>query len=254
MRSTSTSLTALSVLSLATAACLTAATLPAAAAEDSAGSLGGGGGGTVAGIDVSSHQHNESPVSDWIAARGAGTGFVYVKATEGTDYVNPNWIGDVNLARTTGIRGGSYHYARPSDAPGDAAAQANTFATATIGSPAPTLTPVLDLEESGGLSPEQLQSWVRDYLNVLKLRTGRDAVIYTYPNFWRDAMGDTAEFSDHPLWIADYNGGSAPDLPGGWDNWTIWQTGSDGTVPGVEGPVDQNVFNGDAQGLDRMLG
>lgn len=259
MRTSSRSLTALSALSLATAAALTAATLPVAGAVGSAGSDGvtgslGGPAGTVDGIDVSSHQHNESPVSDWVAARGAGTGFVYVKATEGTDYVNPNWIGDVNLARTTGIRGGSYHYARPSDAPGDAAAQANIFATATIGSPAPTLAPVLDIEESGGLSPEQLQGWVREYLGVLKLRTGRDAVIYTYPNFWRDAMADTAEFADHPLWIADYNGGSAPDVPGGWDNWTIWQNTSDGAVPGVEGPVDRNVFNGDPRGLDRLLG
>jgi lysozyme len=208
----------------------------------------------VDGIDVSSHQHNVAPVSDWVQARSAGTDFAYVKATEGTEYVNPNWFGDINLARLTGIRGGNYHFARPSDAPGDAVAQANIFATATIGSPAPTLAPVLDLEDSGGLTPEQLQSWVRDFLTTLKLRTGRDAVIYTYPSFWKSEMGDTAEFADHPLWIADYNGGDAPEVPGGWSTWTIWQTTSTGEVPGVEGPVDRNVFNGNIQGLDRLLG
>jgi lysozyme len=239
--------TVLSALSIATAAVLTVPTASAVGSLD-------GPADSVDGIDVSSHQHNNSPISDWGAARGAGTDFVYVKATEGTDYVNPNWIGDVNLARVTGIRGGSYHFARPGSGPGDAAAQANTFATATIGSPAPTLAPVLDLEDSGGLSPDQLQGWVREFLGVLKARTGRDAVIYTYPNFWRNAMGDTAEFADHPLWIADYNGGSGPDVPGGWGTWTIWQTTSEGDVPGVEGPVDRNVFNGDAQGLDSLLG
>ncbi|HAJ51446.1 MAG TPA: glycoside hydrolase [Corynebacterium variabile] len=245
------------ILSLAVAAAAVLAA-PSASADSSASGSGPAGSlspdSAVDGIDVSSHQHNVAPVSDWIQARSAGTDFAYVKATEGTDYVNPNWLGDINLARLTGIRGGNYHFARPSDAPGDAVAQANVFATATIGSPAPTLAPVLDIEDSGGLSPEQLQSWVRDFLNTLKLRTGRDAVIYTYPHFWKSEMGNTAAFADHPLWIADYNGGDSPDVPGGWKTWTIWQTTSTGNVPGVEGPVDRNVFNGNAQGLDRLLG
>ena len=100
------------ILSLAVAAAAVLAS-PSASADSSASGSGPAGSlspdSAVDGTDVSSHRHNVAPVSDWIQARSAGTDFAYVKATEGTDYVNPNWLGDINLARLAGIRGGNYH-------------------------------------------------------------------------------------------------------------------------------------------------
>ena len=45
-----------------------------------------------------------------------------------------------------------------------------------------------------------------------------------------------------------------PALPTAWDTWQFWQTTSDGSVTGIEGRVDLNVFNGDAETLQRVYG
>lgn len=205
----------------------------------------------VPGVDVSSHQNKTGPIS-WIETSVSGQQFAYVKATEGTDYVNPTYIADANVPKYMGMSVGSYHYAQPSTAPGSAAAQANFFANVSIASHFPTLPPVLDIEETGGLGPEQLQDWVREYLNVVKLRTGRDAMIYTSPSFWQSAMADTHEFANHPLWIAHYDT-DTPQIPGGWSNATIHQYSSSGSVPGINGPVDMNTFNGNELQLAKFL-
>ncbi|WP_255372583.1 glycoside hydrolase family 25 protein [Corynebacterium sp. CNJ-954] len=206
---------------------------------------------SVNGVDVSSHQNTDGPIR-WIETSLSGQRFAYVKATEGTGYINPTYLADSNIPKYVGMAVGSYHYARPSLAPGSAVSQAHFFANTSIVSHFPTLPPVLDIEDSGGLNPTQLQAWVREYLQVVKLRTGRDAMIYTYPNFWRTAMGNTTEFSDHPLWIAHY-GTNTPDIPGGWEYVTIHQYSSTGRVAGINNPVDLNRFNGNAAQLARFL-
>ena len=205
--------------------------------------------GAVDGIDVSSHQNKSGPIQ-WVQTSVSGQNFTYVKATEGTDYVNPSYISDSNVPKYVGMAVGSYHYAQ--QGAGSAAEQANFFANTSIVSHFPTLPPVLDLEETGGLSPKQLQDWVREYVTVVKLRTGRDPMIYTSPTFWRTAMEDTKEFSNLPLWLAHYDT-NTPDVPGGWGFATIHQYSSEGSVPGINGPVDMNKFNGNELQLASFL-
>lgn len=228
-------------LAVATSLSLAAAVAPAASAAPSG----------ITGIDVASHQHTSAPVN-WVAASGPHN-FAFVKASEGDGYVNPHYVADANVARVTGLHVGAYHYARPSLEPGDAAREAGYYLAAQSTAPGPKLPPVLDIEESGGLSVTQLQNWVRDFVKAVDTATGRQTMIYTYPAFWASAMGNTSEFSDHPLWIADYNGGSQPWVPGGWDTWTFWQTSGTGASAGVTGPVDTNVFNGSHARLSRLV-
>src|SRR5690606_21143416 len=85
------------------------------------------------------------------------------------------------------------------------------------------------------------------YLRTVEALTGRVPIIYTYPNFWRTAMADSNQFHRYPLWIADYRGNPAPEVPGGWSTWTFWQTTDSGRVPGIHGNTDLNVYSG-AQG------
>ncbi|OPX16964.1 GH25 family lysozyme, partial [Gordonia sp. i37] len=78
-------------------------------------------------------------------------------------------------------------------------------------------------------------------------------ILYTYPKFWDTAMGGTTEFGDPPLWIASYNGQSAPEMPhGGWSTWTFWQYTDSGQLPGIPTPVDLNRFNGTTPQLQTM--
>lgn len=49
------------------------------------------------------------------------------------------------------------------------------------------------------------------------------------------------------LWVADWQSTIQPLLPRDWTSWRIWQTTSRGSVPGIIGNVDLNVFNGTPQ-------
>jgi hypothetical protein len=109
---------------------------------------------------------------------------------------------------------------------------------------------VLDLEVTGGLTPVELQEWVKSYLERIYERTGARGVIYTSPTFWRNNMADTNWFAINgyrTLWVAHWISGPAPTVPGGnWGGigWTFWQYTSSGSVPGITGRVDLNRYNG----------
>ncbi|MEV6770694.1 glycoside hydrolase family 25 protein [Nocardia sp. NPDC051030] len=199
----------------------------------------------TSGPDVSSWQHLDGTMINWHAVRASGNNFAMVKATEGLNYVNPYFVQDSLLMRTAGVARGTYHYARPELPPEP---QAALYAAVVLGQNGPLdLPPVLDMENSGGLPPGALIDWTHRYLNTVQALTGRAPIVYTYPNFWRTAMADSNEFTGYPLWIADYRGNDDPELPGGWANWTFWQYTSKGSIPGISGNTDLNVYSG-AQG------
>lgn len=207
------------------------------------------------GPDVSSWQHIDGRGIDWFAVKRAGHDFAMVKATEGLSYINPYFVPDSLLMRVAGIARGTYHYARPNLPPEP---QAVLYSAVVLGQNGPLdLPPVLDIEHSGGLAPAALIDWTHRYLRTVEALTGRVPIIYTYPNFWRTAMADSNQFHRYPLWIADYRGNPAPEVPGGWPTWTFWQTTDSGRVPGIHGNTDLNVYSGaqgDLAGFANMSG
>lgn len=201
---------------------------------------------TELGIDVSRWQHSSS--LDWAAVRADGVTFAFVKATEGSTYVNPYFAGDWEATRGVGILHGAYHFARPSV--GTAAAQARHFvATAGNHDQVGDLPPVLDLEATGGLTVPELRAWTQHWLTTVEGLTGRVPIIYTSPAFWETHLGNSTAFTRYPLWIAHYNV-TAPRVPGGWPGWTFWQSTSKGRVQGIAGDVDVNAFNGTRSQLE----
>ncbi|TQF74630.1 glycoside hydrolase [Rhodococcus spelaei] len=204
----------------------------------------------VKGPDVASWQHPGGSGINWFAVRAAGHNFAMVKATEGLSYVNPYFIQDGIGMRAAGVARGAYHYADVSQSP---EAQAAFFAGTAFPIVGGGLPPVLDLEDTKGLPPAAVIDWTHRYLNSVQALTGRQPIIYTYPNFWRTAMANTTEFANYPLWIADYNGQNAPGpLPGGWRDWTFWQYTSTGQIPGVNGNVDLNYYSGRLGSIDNF--
>jgi GH25 family lysozyme M1 (1,4-beta-N-acetylmuramidase) len=208
------------------------------------------------GPDVASYQHKNGAAIDWTRVAASGHEFTFIKATEGTTYTNPWFAGDWQDSAAAGLIHGAYHYARPYTDLNTAHSQAQAFAT-TIGpqSVSGTLPPALDLEEAGGLTTAQLQSWVTTFLTDLQSLTGRTPMIYTYPYFWQHSMGNSSAYTGYPLWIANY-GVSAPTTLT-WPRWTFWQYTSTGTVDGISttGGTDVDQFNGSSQQLsDLALG
>ena len=196
----------------------------------------------VKGVDVSNHQNTggDNPI-DWVAVKGDNQRFVYLKATEGTDWTDQSYAQFAQGAINQGFQVGAYHYARPAK---DPVAQAQHFAEVVNAGPNTTLPPVLDIEVDEGLNAAELADWTRSFLAELEKGTGRTPMIYTYRFFWKEQMDNTAEFGNYPLWLAAWQN-NAPRPVGGWDKVDIWQRPDSGKVPGINTPVDMNVFNGD---------
>jgi GH25 family lysozyme M1 (1,4-beta-N-acetylmuramidase) len=197
------------------------------------------------GIDVSHWQNT----IDWTQVAAAGKRFAFMKASEGTTLADPTYAANRSQARAVGLYVGAYHFARPDRTPGDAAAEADYF-LAMSQLEAGDLVPVLDLEDSGGLAPAELQAWVQAYLGRIYERTGAHGMIYASPTFWKNAMGDTTWFATNGygmVWVAHWTSGPEPAVPAqnwGGSGWTFWQYTSGGSVPGISGRVDLDRFNG----------
>jgi lysozyme len=201
------------------------------------------------GVDVASYQHPGGAGINWGAVAASGQRFAVVKATESTSYTNPYFASDVNGARAAGMYVSAYHYALPASA-APAVAQAHYFAQAFNAVGGTLLPPVLDLEDNGGLSPQDLINWTAAFLGTLQAETGRVPMIYTGPSFWNTSMAGTTAFTNYPLWVAHYTSCVLPQQFGGWGNWTFWQfsNGSYNTptpsVPGIASDVDRNRASG----------
>lgn len=204
---------------------------------------------SVEGVDVSSHNGSVS----WSTLWNSGVRFAYVKATESTSYTNPSFAQQYNGSYGAGMIRGAYHFATPDTSSG--AAQAAYFAAHGGGwsRDGRTLPGALDMEYNPygstcyGLSPAGLVTWMKDWFATYKARTGRDAVLYTSTNWWKQCTGNSTAFGAvNPLWIPRY-GSSVGELPAGWDFHTVWQYTSSGPTVG-----DHNRFNGSADRLKAL--
>ena len=202
------------------------------------------------GPDVSSWNHPGGAAINWKSVRAAGHTFAFVKATEGPSvpggsfYTNPWYASDSAGAVAAGLYVGAYDFAEPALPLTTAALQARAFVSVT--GPlhaATTLPPVLDLEQTGGLSVTNLRSWVQSWLTETQRLTGRTPMIYTSPSFWKTTMGNTSSMSGYHLWLASWTTAKTPGvLPGGWSTWTMWQYTDAARVAGISGSVDLSRY------------
>jgi GH25 family lysozyme M1 (1,4-beta-N-acetylmuramidase) len=203
----------------------------------------------VLGLDVSDHQ----PVIDWSSVASQGAQFAYVKATEGTGFVSPDFTSQYNKAFQAGLVRGAYHFALPNQSTG--AAQASFFVANGGGwtHDGRTLPGALDIEynpygaECYGLSQSAMVSWIASFADTYQTLTSVWPVIYTNAGWWDMCTGDYGGFASRdPLWMPAY-GSDGSTLPAGWSSYTISQYAPSGTFPG-----DQDMFNGSTSQLDQL--
>ncbi|MEU0332567.1 lysozyme [Streptomyces sp. NPDC006193] len=198
------------------------------------------------GVDVSGHQGDVA----WPTLWNSGVRWAYTKATEGTYYTNPYFAQQYNGSYDVGMIRGAYHFATPDTTSG--ATQAAYFVDHGGGwsRDGRTLPGALDIEWNPygaacyGKTASQMVSWIADFVNAYRARTGRYPVIYTATTWWTQCTGNYGGFAaNNPLWIARY--ASDPGtLPAGWQYYTMWQYTSSGPTVG-----DHDKFNG---ALDRV--
>jgi len=246
-----------------------------------------GPGGRIHGADISRWQHpNDAPI-DFMKMYQAGVRFVMIKASDTRDDADAlslkYLIMDRSAAQAAGIYTGFYHYAILPDVSSDdqVITDAQTQAQKALwrlgalgGYNERDLTYALDLENncvrlSGKtcaryLPKSQITLWAKTFLKVIKDKTNRTPIIYSYPSFLEGAMVRDDELRQYPLWLAQYAINPAdplaqPSLKEGgcfvhsWttancsSTWTVWQYTSCGIAPkyGVPGSrLDLNVFRG----------
>ena len=199
----------------------------------------------VRGIDISRYQEN----IDWEQLRNASVNgqpvrFAFIKATEGTNLIDPSFNENFYQAKQNGILRGAYHFFNPQT---DARQQARFFLR-QVHLEAGDLPPVLDVEKRGNLSKEKLQQAVRKWLDVVEQHYGVKPIIYTGYAFKMENLNDTI-FDQYPYWIAHYYVNELQYK----GTWTFWQYTDAGHISGIgtrpQDVVDCNIFNGTTQDL-----
>jgi GH25 family lysozyme M1 (1,4-beta-N-acetylmuramidase) len=257
-----------------------------------------GPGGRIHGSDVSRWQHPNGAPIDFVKKYSAGMRFVMIKASDSRDEADAlalkYVIMDRLAAQAAGMYTGFYHYAVLPDVKTDAEVitDAQTQAQKVIwrlealgGYNERDLPYALDLENncvrlSGKtcaryLPKAQITLWAKTFLKVLRQKTDRMPILYSYPAFLEGAMVRDDELRQYPLWLAQYGIDPADPLgqPGlkeggcyvhSWtaancsSQWIIWQYSSCGIAPkyGVPGSrLDLNVFRGEPSAfLDLVKG
>lgn len=199
------------------------------------------------GIDVSAW----NTIVDFTTLK-ASVRFAFIRATYGTSIQDRKLAQHVQGFKSVGIPIGAYHFAIPAghtenELTASAKAQADYFLAALQkvgGVQQFELAPVLDIEDnSNHLTPDELQTWIQAWFNAVEAVSQRPSILYTYPAFWQEQMGNRKVFGNHPLWIAAY-GVTKPGDIGGWTTWTFWQFSDKVTLPGISGSVDRDECAG----------
>lgn len=220
-------------------------------------------GDTVFGIDIS--HHDEAPIR-FGELSSKQVNFVYIKATQGTGFKDGKfpffWAEAAKAGKTTSLYRGGYHFLSAAE---DGAVQAKGFVDYLKvhgGLESGTLPPCVDIEwdiktKNGPdqwrtKTPAQIVTSLKNFVETFKRLTKKTPMIYTARSWWLDrgiAESKFTEFSECPLWIADYAKRSRDiEMPVsiGGQRFTLWQFSETAQLPKEthRGEVDANVFYG----------
>ncbi len=149
--------------------------------------------------DVSNN--NSLTEADFARFKKQGVVGVYLKRTEGLDFVDERAPQFRAWAKKHGLLYGEYHFFHPNV---DGDKQAHFFLAHTHDDA--ELVPALDLEVTDGepwaLVERRAEAWLKRVNGTLRV----NSLLYTYPDFATNVPG----LVRHPLWISD------PDRRGNW--------------------------------------
>ena len=183
----------------------------------------------VRGIDISAHNGE----INFAVLKEQGVNFAYIKATEGTDFIDRRFVANAVGLRKAEIPTGAYHFFRFDT---DGELQAWNFIRAIRGRNF-ELPPAIDLEEWGNdksVATVHVKTSLRDFLSVLR-DEGYSPIIYTNKDGYNRFL--KRDLIEYPIWICSFS-----DPPGDPERWHIWQFSHRGTLDGISGYVDLNTI------------
>lgn len=193
------------------------------------------------GVDVSSHQQD----IDWAQVADAGMEFAMIRigyrgyGAAGTvqmdEYAGQNLLG----ARQAGLQVGAYFFSQAVSIPEAAAEAASCIEF--LQDYELDLPVVFDWEyvseeaRSTSVDPDTLLQCALVFCQAME-RAGYQPMIYFNPHVARDYL-DVTQLSQYPFWLAQYQ--DQLDYPHAVE---MWQYTNKGTVPGIPGDADINLW------------
>ena len=202
----------------------------------------------VHGIDISTWQGR----IDWPTARDNGVNFAFIKATEGSDRVDPAFAANWSAAAAAGVPRGAYHFFYNC---GAADQQARWFID-HVPRAATALPPALDMEWTprsptcpGKRPGDQVRADARRFLTMVQDQYGKRPILYTTVDFFEE--NQMWRLGGVDFWLRSTAAHPSASYPG--QEWTFWQYSGTGAVPGIKGQVDLNAFSGNRSDWTRWL-
>lgn len=193
----------------------------------------------VIGVDVSAYQGE----IDWKELEEQGIYFAYIKATEGSDYLDSRFEENWKNIDKTNIKKGAYLYYVFSEDGDDMA----DYFIENVPRASNSLPPVIDIEIDNSISdklPEKktvinnLKKLIENLEDYYRIAPIIYTNLYTYDTYLENSLGDLK------FWICDVSN-EYPDISD--DEWLFWQFTWRGMYNGYEGSsqfIDLDLFNG----------
>ena len=185
----------------------------------------------IPGIDIS---HCQGQVFWEVIGENSKMAYVYIKASEGGDRIDPRYERNIQLAHQYGLKVGSYHFFRPKT---NLTKQLENFMTQCRPGDQ-DLIPMIDVETKSGLSTPEFRDSLTKFITLVEEAYKQKPLIYTFTNFYNAHMQGAID--GYPLMIAQYNA-IEPELKDGRDI-TMWQYTGKGRINGINGFVDKSRF------------
>ncbi|MEX1447421.1 GH25 family lysozyme [Enterococcus sp. C76] len=196
---------------------------------------------TLNGIDISSFQSG-------IDLSSVPADFVFIKATGGTGYINPDCDRAFQQALKAGKKLGVYHFAHEQGYQGTTEQEAEFFLNNIQGYIGKAIL-MLDWESdnSGDIA------WAKRWLDYVQAKTGIKPLIYMSTSVLAAHNFSCIRNADYGLWLASYpnmnpTGYRQPSPPNGGEwgtNVAMYQYTSNGRLDNWNGSLDLDVFYGD---------
>lgn len=200
----------------------------------------------IVGTDLSHYQGTVK----WDVLSKEDIAFAYIKATEGSSYVDEKFSDNWKQAGKTDLRVGAYHFFS-FDSPGET--QAMNFIT-SVGIRDGMLPPAIDVEyyadkKINPPTPEHVREQLQAMLYQIETYYQTTPVIYSTEEVWERYL--KGHFDDYPVWIRNVI--TKPRIQ---EPWTFWQYTNRARLKGYSGEeefIDLNVYHGTVEQWEQWL-
>lgn len=197
----------------------------------------------VFGIDVSQYQGEIKWNEVNLINQKFVIDYVFIRSTMGEDKVDKKFKSNWAAVKKINKLRGAYHYFRPNE---NSVKQAENFIK-TVKLNSGDLPPVLDIEEHPrNQSMDNLKLGLRRWLDIVENHFGVKPILYSGDKYYSDFL--EKEFSDYTLWIANYNFWIEDPKK----HWDFWQFSEKGSVGGIKGYVDLNLYQHSIESLEAL--